>query len=83
MKLETINGEATTMKDLMEGKKLTIICNVASKWSFSHKSYVELVNVFNEYSDHGLQVIAFPSNQFLQQEPGSNAEIEEYARKQM
>lgn len=49
MKLKTIQGKDTTMKDLMHGKSITIICNVASKWSFSHKSYVELVNVFNEY----------------------------------
>jgi len=68
------------MRELMKGKELTIICNVASKWAFSHRSYVELVNVFNEYAEHGLQVIAFPSNQFLRQEPKNNAEIEEYAR---
>lgn len=80
MKLKTIRGDETSVRDLMKGKKLSIICNVASKWSFSHKSYTELVNVYNEYNDHGLTVIAFPSNQFLSQEPGSNKEIEEYAR---
>lgn len=80
MKLQTIRGESTSMKDLMKGNKLSIICNVASKWSFAHKGYTELVNLYNEYSDHGLTVIAFPSNQFLSQEPGSNKEIEDYAR---
>jgi hypothetical protein len=37
------------MSDLLGPSKVSIVVNVASKWAFAHKSYVELVNVFNEY----------------------------------
>lgn len=57
-----IEGNKMFIGDLMKGFKLTIIVNVASKWAFAHKSYVELVNVFDEYMPYGLQVIAFPSD---------------------
>jgi len=33
------------------------------------------------YGDKGLQILAFPCNQFGKQEPGSNAEIIEYTKK--
>ena len=49
------------MHNLFKGYKVIIIVNVASKWAFAHKSYIEIVNVYNEYYEHGLQVIAFPS----------------------
>lgn len=52
--LETIDQEQITVGDLCKGKKLTIFVNVASKWAFAHKSYVELVNVYDEYSAYGL-----------------------------
>lgn len=42
--------------------------------------YVEFVNVYDEYKDIGLQMIAFPTNQFLALEPGGPAEIIEFAR---
>ena len=41
------------------------------------------MNVYDEYKDYGLQVVAFPCNQFLNQEPGSSQEIKAYAREQM
>ena len=62
VELTTIDGQQTTLGALMDGFKLTIVVNVASKWAFAHKSYVELVNVFEEYKPFGLQVIGFPSS---------------------
>ena len=58
----TIEGEKMLLGDLMKGFKLTIIVNVASKWAFAHKSYVELVNVYDEYKPYGMQLVAFPSD---------------------
>lgn len=78
-----IEGEQCKLGDLMKGYKLTIIVNVASKWAFAHKSYVELVNVYEEYKAYGMQVIAFPCSQFLDQEVKTDAEVIEYARNQM
>ena len=45
--------------------------------------YVELVNVYEEYKELGLQVVAFPCSQFLDQEPGSQEEIKKYAQEEM
>lgn len=58
--VRTIEGEDTTLGALMKNFKLTIVVNVASKWAYAHKSYVELVNVYEEYKPYGMQVIAFP-----------------------
>ena len=58
----SIEGEKLFLGDLLKGFKLTVIVNVASKWAFAHKSYVELVNVYDEYKPFGLQMIAFPSD---------------------
>jgi len=37
--------------------------------------------LYNKYSGKGLEVLAFPCNQFGAQEPGSNAEIKKFAQK--
>ena len=34
----------------------------------------------NEYSEQGFEILAFPSNQLIGQEPGTNAEIKAFAR---
>lgn len=68
----------------MKGYKLTIIVNVASKWAFAHKNYVELVNVYEEYKSYGMQVVAFPSSQFFSsQESVSKEEIIAFSRTMM
>ncbi len=64
--VETIEGQKGTVGSMIKGQKLTIIVNVASKWAFAHKSYVELVNVYEEYNQYGMQVLAFPCSQFLE-----------------
>ena len=45
--------------------------------------YVEFVNVFEEYKEFGLTLIAFPCNQFLKLEPGTDEEIYDFAREKM
>jgi len=57
-----IDGNKGTLRSFSQGSKLTLIVNVATKWAFAHKNYVELVNVHNEYSSYGLKVLAFPCN---------------------
>jgi len=38
-----------------------------------------LTDLYAKYKDKGLEIIAFPCNQFGGQEPGTNAEIKEFA----
>ena len=37
--------------------------------------------IYNKYSSQGLEILAFPCNQFNGQEPGTDAQIKEFATK--
>lgn len=57
-----------------------IIVNVASKWGFTAKNYQQLQAMYDELSTtKGLRILAFPSNEFGSQEPGTNKEIKIFA----
>jgi len=57
--------------------KVIIIVNVASNCGFTNQ-YEDLQNVWNKYQGSGLVVIGVPSNDFGNQEPGSNNEIKNF-----
>ena len=59
-----------------KGKTLLIV-NTASACGFTPQ-YEGLENLYRKYNDSGLMIMAFPSNQFGKQEPGSDAEIKEF-----
>ena len=42
--------------------------------------YSGLESTYNKYKDQGLRVLAFPANNFGQQEPGTNTEIKKFCR---
>jgi glutathione peroxidase len=59
------------------GDKALLIVNVASKCGLTPQ-YEQLEQLQKTYGERGLQVIGFPCNQFMGQEPGSMDEILEY-----
>ncbi|MQL94198.1 hypothetical protein Taro_026854 [Colocasia esculenta] len=59
--------------------KVLLIVNVASKCGLTHSNYKELNVLYEKYKSEGFEILAFPCNQFLGQEPGSNEEIQEVA----
>ena len=63
----------------MSGKKAIIVVNVAQNWGLTDKNYKQLTALHNELKDVGLQIFAFPCNQFGGQEPGTNEEIKKWA----
>lgn len=69
-----IQGNQTTLQKY-KGKVLLIV-NVASKCGLADKNYKELSKLLEEYHSRGLEVLLFPSNDFLNQEPGTLEEIE-------
>lgn len=73
----TIDGRETTLEEY-KGKVLLIV-NVASKCGFTGQ-YEGLEKLYDTYSEQGLVVLGFPSNDFLGQEPGSNEEIATFCR---
>jgi glutathione peroxidase len=75
--VKTIRGEEKSMADY-KGKVLLIV-NTASKCGFTPQ-YKELQELYDEYKDKGFEVLGFPCNQFGNQEPGSESEIESFCQ---
>jgi len=61
---------------LFKGKTILLV-NVASNCGFT-KQYDSLQKLYESYKDEGLIVLGVPSNQFGDQEPGSNDEIKDF-----
>lgn len=59
------------------GGKVLLIVNTASKCGFTPQ-YDALERLDAQYKDRGFAVLGFPSNDFMGQEPGSEAQIKEF-----
>ncbi|KAF8379492.1 hypothetical protein HHK36_028927 [Tetracentron sinense] len=59
--------------------KVLLIVNVASQCALTNLNYTELNQLYKKYKDQGVEILAFPCNQFAGQEPGSNEQILEFA----
>lgn len=70
-----INGEPFDLSAL-KGKKVLVV-NVASKCGLTPQ-YTQLQELYDNYKDQDFSIIAFPCNNFREQEPGSNSEIKEF-----
>lgn len=57
--------------------KVLLIVNVASKCGLTPQ-YEGLEALYRKYKDQGFEILAFPCNQFLGQEPGDNETIEKF-----
>lgn len=75
IKVKLISGEEVSLSSYSE--KVLLFVNTASKCGFTGQ-YKELEELYQEFKDQGFVVLAFPSNDFLGQEPGSNEEIKEF-----
>lgn len=71
------DGSETTLRE--HAGKVLLIVNVASKCGLTPQ-YDGLQALYAKYKDRGLQIVGFPANEFLQQEPGSDAEIQQFCR---
>ncbi|MBX6390499.1 MAG: glutathione peroxidase [Frankia sp.] len=59
--------------------KVLLIVNVASKCGLTPQ-YEGLQALYRELQPRGLEILGFPCNQFLEQEPGTDEEIQEFCR---
>jgi glutathione peroxidase-family protein len=63
----------------LEGK-VTVVVNVASYCGFTESHYKGLVELWSHVKDEGVQILAFPCNQFGKQEPGTADDIAAFAK---
>lgn len=73
--VKTIDGQETNLGEY-KGKTLLIV-NVASKCGLTPQ-YEGLEKLYETYHDKGFEILAFPSNDFKGQEPGTEEEIKEF-----
>jgi len=67
-----IDGESVSLAAF--GGRVLLIVNVASRCGFT-RQYKDLEALYRRWQNRGLEILAFPCNQFARQEPGSDAEI--------
>ncbi|HKR88854.1 MAG TPA: glutathione peroxidase [Phenylobacterium sp.] len=75
--LKTITGEDASLQDY--AGKVLLVVNVASKCGLTPQ-YEALEKLYADRRDDGLVVLGFPANDFGAQEPGANAEIQDFCR---
>lgn len=73
--LDDIDGKPTPL-NTFRGKVLLLV-NTASMCG-NTPQYSDLETIYEKYQDRGLEILAFPANNFGQQEPGTNQEIKSF-----
>jgi glutathione peroxidase len=74
-KINTLEGQPADLSEY-KGKALLVV-NVASKCGLTPQ-YEGLENLHEKYGARGFEVLGFPCNQFMGQEPGTADEIREF-----
>lgn len=73
--VKTITGEAVQL-NTYQGK-VCLIVNVASYCGYTSQ-YEGLQKLYDQYKDQGLEILAFPCNDYGQQEPDANDKIQAF-----
>lgn len=73
--MKRLNGKD---EDLSQYKgKVVMVVNTASKCGLTPQ-YKGLQAIYDQYHEKGFEILGFPANNFMGQEPGSNDEISEF-----
>lgn len=73
--VKNIDGQPAKL-DIYKGKVVMIV-NVASKCGYTPQ-YEGLQALYDKNKDNGFVILGFPANNFMSQEPGTDAEIKEF-----
>lgn len=77
-KVLNINGDTVDLS-VYKGKKILVV-NTASKCGLTPQ-YAKLEKLYKDFGGSRFEIVAFPANDFMSQEPGTNAEIKEFCTK--
>ena len=70
------SGQSDNLCQVYKGKVMLVV-NTASRCAFTDQ-YEDLQQLYGKYRDRGFVVIGFPSNQFANQEPGTEKSIKNF-----
>lgn len=73
--VKTIDGKETSLGEYKD--KVLLVVNVASKCGLTPQ-YEGLQKLYEEYHGKGFEILGFPANNFMGQEPGTEEEIKEF-----
>ncbi len=73
--VKKIDGTETDLGEYEN--KVLLIVNVASKCGLTPQ-YAGLQKLYGDYHDKGLEILGFPANNFMGQEPGTDEEIKDF-----
>jgi len=73
--VKKINGQTISLSEY-KGDVLLIV-NTASNCGFTSQ-YKELQELYEQYKEKGFTVLGFPCNQFMNQEPGTESDIQSF-----
>lgn len=73
--MKNIDGQTVALSTFKG--KVVLVVNVASKCGLTPQ-YTGLQKIYRKYEKKGFVILGFPANNFLKQEPGTDAEIKEF-----
>ncbi len=76
-RVKDIHGESVSLSKYRD--KVLLVVNVASKCGFTPQ-YEGLEKLYERYKAQGFEILAFPCNQFRNQEPGTSKEIQNFCK---
>lgn len=75
--VKAVDGSDVSLADY-QGKVLLIV-NTATACGYTPQ-YAGLEDLYQKYQEQGFEILDFPCNQFKNQAPGSNEEIQEFCQ---
>lgn len=76
--VKTLSGKEVSLGDY--ANKVILVVNTASKCGFTPQ-LAQLEQLYATYKDKGFEVLAFPSNEFGEQEPLEGEKIEQFCQR--
>jgi len=73
--VKTIDGQETNLGEYKD--KVLLVVNVASKCGLTPQ-YEGLEKLYENYQGKGFEILGFPANNFMGQEPGTEEEIKDF-----